>query len=104
MKFVADMDGAVAFHRDVLGLRLRFASPEWSEFETGETTLALHPASEKNPAGAVELGFAVDDLDGFHRDKSAAGVTFTAAPKDLHGTRLATFLDSEGAKVSVSQA
>ena len=41
IKFVADMDRAVAFHRDVLGLMLKFQSPGWSEFLTGETTLAL---------------------------------------------------------------
>jgi catechol 2,3-dioxygenase-like lactoylglutathione lyase family enzyme len=62
IKFVADMDRAVRFHRDRLGLPLKFESPGWSEFATGETTLALHPASEKNPAGKVELGFQVDDL------------------------------------------
>jgi len=67
IKFVADMDRAVKFHRDVLGLPLKFESPGWSEFVTGETTLALHPASAKNPAGAVELGFTVADIQKFHR-------------------------------------
>ena len=47
IKFVADMDKAVKFHRDMLGLKVKFESPGWSEFVTGETTLALHPASEK---------------------------------------------------------
>jgi len=51
IKFVADMDRAIRFHRDTLGLPLKFQSPGWSEFMTGETTLALHPASEKNPPG-----------------------------------------------------
>jgi len=55
IKFVADMDKAVKFHRDVLGLKLKFESPAWSEFATGETTLALHPSSDKNPAGKVDL-------------------------------------------------
>lgn len=57
IKFVSDMGKAVKFYRDVLGLQLKFESPDWSEFVTGETTLALHPASEKNPAGKIELGF-----------------------------------------------
>jgi hypothetical protein len=48
IKFVADMDKAVKFYRDVLGLKVKFESPGWSEFVTGETTLALHPASDKN--------------------------------------------------------
>ena len=51
IKFVSDMDTAVAFYRDSLGLPLTFQSPFWSEFDTGETKLALHPASDENPAG-----------------------------------------------------
>ncbi len=39
IKFVADMNRAVKFYRDVLGLPLKFESPGWSEFVTGETTL-----------------------------------------------------------------
>jgi lactoylglutathione lyase len=39
IKFVADMDKAVKFYRDVLGLTLKFESSGWSEFVTGETTL-----------------------------------------------------------------
>jgi len=46
IKFVADMDKAVKFYRDVLGLQVKFESPGWSEFGTGKTTLALHPASD----------------------------------------------------------
>jgi len=32
IKFVADMNRAVKFFRDVLGLPLKFESPGWSEF------------------------------------------------------------------------
>src|SRR3974377_601260 len=81
IKFVADMDKAVKFHRDVLGLKVKFESPGWSEFVTGETTLALPPASDKNPAGKVELGFTVADVDAFYRDMSARGVLFSMPPK-----------------------
>jgi len=45
IKFVTDMGRAVRFYRDVLGFPIKFESPGWSEFVTGETTLALHPAS-----------------------------------------------------------
>jgi catechol 2,3-dioxygenase-like lactoylglutathione lyase family enzyme len=64
IKFVGDMDKAVKFYRDTLGLKLKFESPGWSEFVTGETTLALHPASDKNRAGRVELGFTVAEKVG----------------------------------------
>ena len=102
IKFVADMDKALKFHRDVLGLTLKCESPGWSEFATGETTLALHPASERNPAGKVELGFTVADVEAFYRDMSAKGVAFSMPPKkqDFGGV-LAQFVDSEGAYYSV---
>lgn len=103
IKFVADMDRAVAFYRDSMGLTLKFASPGWSEFETGETTLALHPASATNPAGSVELGFTVPDLQGFYEAQKAVGVRFTMPPtqQDFGGV-LAQLEDSEGGRCSVS--
>ena|SRR5579862_5820312 len=102
IKFVADMNEAVKFYRDVLGLQLKFESPHWSEFVTGDTTLALHPASDKNPPGKVELGFTVADVEAFYREMSAKGVQFSMPPKkqDFGGV-LAQFVDSEGAHVSV---
>jgi len=102
IKFVANMDKAVKFYRDVLGLKMKFESPGWSEFVTGETTLALHPASDKNPAGKVELGFTVPDVAAFYRDMSGKGVLFTMPPKKQDfGGMLAQFVDSEGAACSV---
>ena len=100
--FVADMDRAVAFYRDTVGLELKFSSPEWSEFATGATTLALHPASDKNPAGTTHLGLHADDVAGMHRSLTAAGVRFTRPPTPEHGVTLAEFIDSEGARVSLS--
>ena len=35
IKFVAEMDKAVKFYRDVVGLKVKFESPGWSEFVTG---------------------------------------------------------------------
>jgi lactoylglutathione lyase len=102
IKFVADMNRAVKFYRDVLGLQLKFESPEWSEFVTGETTLALHPASAKKPAGTIELGFSVPDIQKFHQDMLAKGVQFTMPPTQQDfGGELAQFVDSEGAHCSV---
>jgi lactoylglutathione lyase len=100
--YVADMDRAVAFYRDTVGLELKFSSPGWSEFATGATTLALHPASEKNPAGTTHIGLQADDMKVAHRRLTEAGVPFTREPTPEHGTTLAEFVDSEGARVSLS--
>ncbi|HEX7848938.1 MAG TPA: VOC family protein [Sphingomonas sp.] len=102
IKFVADMDRAIAFHRDTLGLPLLFASPFWSEFATGDTKLALHIADGEHPAGHVRLGYAADDLQAFYDRREASGVTFIESPREQHGTRIATFLDCEGAECSMS--
>ena len=100
--FVADMDRAVAFYRDTLGLALKFASPGWTEFATGETTLALHPASTQNPAGSTHLGFVAPGIESIHQELVAKGVAFTRAPTPEHGVTLAEFVDSEGARCSLS--
>jgi len=104
IEFVAEMDRAVKFYRDTLGLPLKFQSPEWSEFQTGPTTLALHPASEKKPAGTVEIGFTVADMAGFYKEMTAKGVRFPMPPaKQDYGATLAQFVDSEGARCTVSE-
>ena len=100
--YVSDMDNAVAFYRDEVGLVLRFSSPHWSEFETGQTTLALHAANEEHAAGTAQIGFSVEDLDAFYAARSAAGVEFTSSPTVQFGGRIAKFLDLDGAECSVS--
>ena len=103
IEFVGDMDRAVKFYRDVLGLSLKFQSPDWTEFSTGDTTLALHSASAKNPAGKVEVGFTVPDIHAFYREMTDRGVQFAMPPtKQDFGGLLAQFVDSEGANCHAS--
>jgi catechol 2,3-dioxygenase-like lactoylglutathione lyase family enzyme len=102
IKYVADMDKAVAFHRDTLGLQLKFASPFWSEFATGDTTLALHPATPEHAAGNVQLGYAADNLGEFYGRRDELGLSFTQPPTEMHGVNIARFRDIDGAETSVS--
>ena len=102
IKFVQDMDEAVRFHVDHLELKLRFQSAEWSEFETGETTLALHMASAENPPGTCQLGFGVPDIQSFYAKATSMGVQVTSAPENLHGQLIAKLRDSDGAEFSIS--
>ena len=102
IKYVADMGAAVAFYRDKLGLELKFELPFWTEFATGDTVLALHPASDDNPAGSTELGFAVDNLGEFYARREQLGIEFTREPREMHGIDIAGIRDVDGAHVSVS--
>jgi predicted enzyme related to lactoylglutathione lyase len=102
IKYVAEMDRAVAFHRDVLGLELKFQSPEWSEFATGQTTLALHQATPDKKAGAVDLGFTAEDLAAFYGRRDELGVEFTQPPTPMHGVDIAQLRDPDGADTSIT--
>ena len=104
IKFVADMNASVEFHTAKLGLALRFKSPDWSEFDTGATTLALHRASAEHPDGSYQLGFRVADVDRFCAQCVAQGVELTQPPTDLHGQRLAKLRYPDGSEFSVSGA
>src|ERR1700733_158096 len=65
--FVSNMDRAVQFYVEVLGLKLtnRFGD-NWATVEAGKgLTIGLHPASPKHPApgtkGAIMLGLEIDE-------------------------------------------
>ena len=49
--FVSDMKRSVAFYRDVVGLPLKFDSPEWSEFATRRRD--ARAASQRTCAGVA---------------------------------------------------
>lgn len=100
--FVADMDAAVRFYRDTVGLLMRFESPEWSEFDTGETTLALHPANDTTPAGSMQIGLGVPDVRAYHESLMGQGVRFTSEPTEHWGATLAQFVDGDGRTTRVS--
>ena len=108
--FVSDMKRSVAFYRDVIGLPLKFDSPEWSEFATEGATFALHrseqPPSaqdESEPAGRCRPGLGVPDLEAFHLRMVEHNVVCTQQPKDLFGAKIAQYLDPDGLAISVSE-
>jgi lactoylglutathione lyase len=109
MAFVSDMSRSVAFYRDIVGLPLAFESPEWTEFATEGATFALHkgepgaggPVRPKEP-GLCRPGFAVQDLDAFHRRMLEAEVPCVQEPRDVHGVRIAQYTDPDGLVISFS--
>ena len=116
MIVVSDMDRSVEFYRDKLGIPLKFQSPQWTEFATGSTTLALHgggiPAEgppQGDPskvAGACSIGFTVQDVDKTYEELKARGIRFVMPPtqRENEGIRLAVAIDPDGLPVSFAQA
>ena len=92
-----DMDRAVAFWRDALGLEVQLHTPHWSELRWGDSTIALHGGGQ-GEYHATGLGFQVDDVDAACAEIAAAGGTVRARPVDRtgEGIRLADLVDPEG--------
>jgi lactoylglutathione lyase len=115
MIVVSDMQRSVEFYRDKLGIPLKFQSPDWTEFATGVTTLALHGGgvpSQGSPigdpskiAGACSIGFNVDDVDKTYEELKAKGIMFVMPPmqREGEGIKLAVGLDPDGLPISFAQ-
>ena len=115
MIIVSDMTQSVEFYADRIGIPLKFQSPEWTEFDTGTTILALHgggiPRSgdmddgQSKYAGTCSIGFNFDDLDKTYAELKARGVNFIMPPtqRDKEGIRLAVCVDPDGLPVSFAQ-
>jgi predicted enzyme related to lactoylglutathione lyase len=111
--FVSDMKKSVAFYRDVIGLPLKFETPHWTEFATDGATWALHAADAPNPdsapdehfpAGRCKSGFQVDGLDAFHDRMTRKSVACLQQPTEIHGVRIAQYVDPDGMVFAVSEA
>jgi catechol 2,3-dioxygenase-like lactoylglutathione lyase family enzyme len=97
-----DLDAAVAFYRDVVGLTLEVRhGDDWAAFDAGPVRLALHgTTAEPPPSGTVV--FAVDDLDLERRRLEAAGVRFDEHVGEVDGrVRFASFRDPDGNPVQL---
>jgi methylmalonyl-CoA/ethylmalonyl-CoA epimerase len=97
---VRDVERAVAFYRDALGLRLLFqAPPGLAFFDCGGVRLMLSRA-EGAAAGTSIIYYAVDDIQQSYAMLSARGVRFIGEPHVIarmpdHDLWLAECRDSE---------
>jgi catechol 2,3-dioxygenase-like lactoylglutathione lyase family enzyme len=83
---VHDLDRAVRFHRDTLGLPLLFqAPPSLAFFQLGSVRLMLSPAenAEQDHPGSV-LYLKVKDIERVHRALAGKGVQFVGEPHRVH--------------------
>ncbi len=114
MVIVSDMARSVEFYRDKLGIPLKFESPEWTEFQTGATTLALHGGGFPNErrggsgdkdAGTCSIGFNVEDVERTFEELKAKGIDFVMPPtqREGEGIKLAVCVDPDGLPVSFAQ-
>jgi catechol 2,3-dioxygenase-like lactoylglutathione lyase family enzyme len=104
--FVSNMDKAVHFYTEVLGLRLaeRYGD-HWATVDAGRGfTIGLHPASPKYPApgtkGGMALGLEVDSpIEGVVQKLKGKGVRFTGEIIREQAGSFAHLEDSDGTSI-----
>jgi catechol 2,3-dioxygenase-like lactoylglutathione lyase family enzyme len=101
--FVSDMNNAVAFYTETLGLELRQRfGDHWAEVQAGGMVIGLHPKSDDAPApgtsGAISIGLEVaGDIHTVVKQLSAKGVRFRGpVVNDGGAVALAFFGDPDG--------
>jgi predicted enzyme related to lactoylglutathione lyase len=99
-----DMDAAVAFYRDVLGLTVqRRDGDNWTEFDAGPVRFALHGVVEGHPVqpGGGTAVFEVKDLDDATGKLEGKGVQLGHSAEIAGYARYATFTDPDGNTVQI---
>lgn len=96
--FVSDMERAVGFYRDVLGLPVRFTNPFLTEFELDGFTFGLqYMAKEYMSTGVgVTIDFRVDEIEQKVEQLQRHGTEFVAIVLDQPYGKLAKFRDPDG--------
>ncbi|MDH4045929.1 MAG: VOC family protein [Gemmatimonadota bacterium] len=100
---VEDLDRALAFYRDALGLPFLFtAPPQMSFFQCGGVRLLVGVPTADEPRGrGSAVYFKVADIQAVFRTLVERGVTFMADPHVVHRTPtmelwLSEFQDPDG--------
>src|SRR5690348_18032971 len=100
--FVSNMDRAVRFYTEVLGMKIEYRfGNDWTSLKTEDgVTVGLHPASNTSPAGrkgSITIGFEVSEpIDKAVAGMKAKGVKFAGPVVDDKEIKAAHFEDPDG--------
>jgi methylmalonyl-CoA/ethylmalonyl-CoA epimerase len=81
---VSDVDRAVAFYRDVLGMAFLFQFPGMAFFDLDGVRLMLVDPESRDFGGQSVLYYRVKDIKVAHHALSERGVTFADEPHVVH--------------------
>ena len=95
-----DMPAALAFYRDVLGLKVAFQDGErYVAFESTSISLAL--AGEEETTDPVVVAYRVLDVPGAAEELVAGGAAVVREPSRTAHEERATLADPSGAPISL---
>ena len=100
--YVHNLEEAVLFYRDILGLKLELHNPQWNwaEFSVPPITLVLfgtyQGAPLTNGKGGTGLSLAVNDFDEAIEELNERGVAVEWGPNELSACHVAMISDPGG--------
>jgi catechol 2,3-dioxygenase-like lactoylglutathione lyase family enzyme len=113
---VEELDRAVTFYTEVLGIRLSHRTAGYAQLITGPTRLSLYTREAMSAtlgeelevpnakAPAFEIGFLVADVDAAYAELTAAGAEPVQEPTDrFWGQRTAYVRDPDGHLIELAQ-
>ena len=93
---VDDLDAALRFYQDAMGLELRFRDGDrFAALDAGGMTIAL-AAGEERGAEGVAVSYKVDDVDAAVAALQTAGARVLRSPEDGPHERRAVLRDPSG--------
>lgn len=105
---VEDLESAIEYYRDTLGLRYLFsAPPQMSFFQAGDVRLLVGvPEAGQRPERGSAVYFKVSDIHAVHATLKQRGVKFGGEPKLIHKAPtselwLAEFRDPDGNQLAL---
>ena len=105
---VTNLERAIAFYRDTLGLRFLFsATPQMSFFQAGTVRLLVGvPEGTQAPQRGSQVYFKVSDIQGVFQTLKQRGVKLGAEPHLVHRSEtselwLAEFKDPDGNQLAL---
>jgi catechol 2,3-dioxygenase-like lactoylglutathione lyase family enzyme len=108
--YVTDMDRAVGFYTDSLGLHLAFrAGDHWATIDAGDGfQLGLHPVAASSPApgspGGITVGLALDEpIEQVVATLKSRGVAVQGPIIDEGGLKLAFLTDPDGNQLYLAE-
>ena len=102
---VSDINKSIKFYRDVLELPVKNTSPEWVEFFSSGTVLALHPSKIKGKSknSGLFFCFMVSNLEAVAKNLKDKNVEFFKEPKEESFGKHAIIVDPDGHLISIAE-
>lgn len=97
MVLVHDIDRALRFYRDILGLTVQEEQEDWVVFNEGiGLAVSPEPLPEVNlNLNSVMVTLLTPDVEAAYSELTSRGVAFVMAPARMGGASVAAFRDTE---------